>query len=56
MFYIKVAFMILQVFTGVFFIGCIGNPKINALGQFFCVLGIVELFLFVWMVASRMFF
>lgn len=56
MFVVKIIFAVLQVITGLFFVKGFGEEGTSTFGKLLCGLGAVELFAFVWIVASRGFF
>lgn len=52
----KIAFAVLQIITGLFFVRAFAEKDTNTFGKLFCGLGMVELIAFVWIVANRSFF
>ena len=53
---LKVMFAVLQILTGLFFIRGFAEKDANTIGKLFCSLGMVEFFIFIWIVANRNFF
>jgi hypothetical protein len=53
---LKMMFAVLQILTGLFFIRGFAEKDTNTIGKLFCGLGMVEFFIFVWIVANRNFF